>query len=281
MVPSSKASAPIKLPSRQSWWATWIVRPYSNTSSRLRAFSASSRASSVSFFSSVSWSRALSASPWACRAVCQSEPSPIPTATSARSNSTDPASASCTRRRFRCSASRASASRRVFASSAAFASAVARSPSARTASSSACRARSSASARYPVTSCATSAASRGRSSRLAARHRLHSSTNPGSAPQASSRAKASAVSPRIDIRRTKSEFDAEYAGLPVRIAQRTAPSPNTSARSSISSTAPCACSGAMNAGVPSTLPACVARSASRSERISVRSSGSVASISGG
>ncbi len=49
-----------------------------------------------------------------------------------------------------------------------------------------------------------------------------------------------------------------------------APSPNTSLRISTLPTAPTACSGGMNAGVPSTLPACVNEpSSSRSERTSV------------
>ena len=78
-------------------------------------------------------------------------------------------------------------------------------------SSSACRARSSAAARRPATAAATSPASAGRSAGSGARHRLHRATSSGSAPQPSSRAKASsslargrpaAGSPRPSRRRT-------------------------------------------------------------------------------
>ena len=60
---------------------------------------------------------------------------------------------------------------------------------------------------------------------------------------------------------------AAKGGLPVRTTHRIAPRPNTSVRASICSTAPMACSGGMNAGVPSTLPACVPSSDSRTGRI--------------
>ena len=53
-------------------------------------------------------------------------------------------------------------------------------------------------------------------------------------------------------------------GCPVRIAHRMPPSANTSARASIAS--PRACSGAMYAGVPSTVPACVWSSVDSPER---------------
>ena len=59
------------------------------------------------------------------------------------------------------------------------------------------------------------------------------------------------------------------AGRPVRISQRTAPRPNTSARSSSLSISPPACSGDMYAGVPSTLPACVYEPGSDDRSVSI------------
>ena len=66
-----------------------------------------------------------------------------------------------------------------------------------------------------------------------------------SEPHPSSRAQAAAVSPRVAFCNTSARVRPAYGGLPVRISQRIAPRPKTSARSSTSSTSPAACSGAM------------------------------------
>src|SRR5262245_986127 len=71
------------------------------------------------------------------------------------------------------------------------------------------------------------------------------------------RAVASAKSPLQALRRTSSADRPTYGGSPVRISQRMAPSPNTSARRSRLAMSPLACSVGMYAGVPSREPASV------------------------
>ena len=79
-----------------------------------------------------------------------------------------------------------------------------------------------------ATSEATSVPLAKRSAGLAARHCFASAISSGSAPLASSRANASAVSARAAICRVDSESLPTNTALPVRIAQRIAPRPKTS-----------------------------------------------------
>ena len=65
------------------------------------------------------------------------------------------------------------------------------------------------------------------------------------APQPSSLANASSSSPRVALRMVSLRTRPTNAGWPVRISQRIAPRPKTSARSSTASISPRACSGAM------------------------------------
>ena len=92
---------------------------------------------------------------------------------------------------------------------------------------------------------ATTLASRGRSSGSTARQSFARAISSASAPQPSSRARASAVSPSAALRRISAEARPVKAGDPVRISQRIEPRAKTSARSSIRSVSPRACSGAM------------------------------------
>ncbi len=85
--------------------------------------------------------------------------------------------------------------------------------------------------------------------------RRHSATSSASAPQPSSRAFGSARSAAPARWITSSVDLPTNGGCPVRMAHRMPPSANTSARASAAS--PRACSGAMYAGVPITVPACV------------------------
>ncbi len=80
---------------------------------------------------------------------------------------------------------------------------------------------------------------------LGARQSLAMSTRSASAPQASSRARASAVSPSAAFSRISAEERPRNAGPPVRTSARIEPSAKTSARSSTRLTSPRACSGAM------------------------------------
>ena len=74
---------------------------------------------------------------------------------------------------------------------------------------------------------------------LRLRHRLHSATRSGSAPQPSSRAKASSsFSPGRHLAGSTPACPPTNGGWPVRMAQRTAPRPNTSLRSSTLSIGP-------------------------------------------
>ena len=107
----------------------------------------------------------------------------------------------------------------------------------------------------PSAPSATAWPSAGRSAGSGLRQRRHSATSSASAPQPSSRACASARSAAPARWITSSEDLPPNGGCPVRIAHRMPPSANTSARASAAS--PRACSGAMYAGVPITVPACV------------------------
>ena len=77
------------------------------------------------------------------------------------------------------------------------------------------------------------------------------------------------MSPRTARSRMASAVLSRYGGAPVRMVQRTAPRPNTSARSSTRSTSPAACSGGMYAGVPRTLPAWVSVPGSDDRPVSI------------
>ncbi len=146
-------------------------------------------------------------------------------------------------------AASATASRRRFRSSTARASATARSRSAD-------RNRSCTPARYAVSRPLTAPASRGRSCGSRARQSLARATSSGSDPLASSRDSDSVRSPSAALRWISPDERPVNAGRPVRTSQRIDPSAMTSARSSTRSISPRACSGAMYDGVPSTEPAC-------------------------
>ena len=101
-----------------------------------------------------------------------------------------------------------------------------------------------------------------RRSGLGSRHARASATSSASAPQVSSRAKASSRSPRADRRRISSGVGRSNGGLPVRTSHSTAPRPKTSARASRRPVSARACSGAMYTSVPKTTPACERSAAS-------------------